>query len=83
VNISAVAHSVMLQLYLRHDFYNIIFKVKYKLYIASGSAPPPPGKEKFLVRTWVNSVNILRFGPKQIVYFLNITSALRAPSVRN
>ena len=26
-------------LYLVHEFYNIIFKVKYKLYIASGSAP--------------------------------------------
>jgi hypothetical protein len=35
--ISAVAHSVML--YLRHDFYNIIFKLKHKLYIVSGSSP--------------------------------------------
>jgi hypothetical protein len=26
---------------LRHDFYNIIFKIKHKLYIASGSAPLP------------------------------------------
>jgi hypothetical protein len=25
-------------LYLQHDFYNIIFKIKHKLYIASGSA---------------------------------------------
>jgi hypothetical protein len=23
-------------------FYNVIFKIKHKLYIASGSAPPPP-----------------------------------------
>jgi hypothetical protein len=38
--INAVAKSVML--YLRHDFYNIIFNIKYKLYIASGSVPPPP-----------------------------------------
>jgi hypothetical protein len=30
----------MLQLHLWHDFYNIVFKIKHKLYIASGSAPP-------------------------------------------
>jgi hypothetical protein len=40
--INAVADSVMF--YLQHDFYNIIFKIKRKLCIASGSAPP---KEKF------------------------------------
>jgi hypothetical protein len=34
--INAVAYSVML--YLRHDFYKIIFKIKRKLYIAPGSA---------------------------------------------
>jgi hypothetical protein len=32
--INAVADSVML--YLQHDFYNIIFKMKHKLHIASG-----------------------------------------------
>jgi hypothetical protein len=36
--INAVADSVML--YLQHNFYNIIFKIKHKLYIASWSAPP-------------------------------------------
>jgi hypothetical protein len=35
--INAVAGSVILC--LQYDFYNIIFKIKYKLYIASGSAP--------------------------------------------
>jgi hypothetical protein len=40
--INAVANSVMLQLYLRHDFCNTVFKIKYKLYIASRSAAPPP-----------------------------------------
>jgi hypothetical protein len=44
---NVVANSVML--YLKHDFYNIIFKIKYKLYIASVSDTPP--KEKFWVRT--------------------------------
>jgi hypothetical protein len=34
-----IAGSVML--YLQHDFYNIIFKIKHKLHIVSGSAPPP------------------------------------------
>jgi hypothetical protein len=38
MNIDAVTDSVML--YLQRDFYNIIFKIKNKLYIASGSAPP-------------------------------------------
>jgi hypothetical protein len=41
--INAVADGIMLQLYLRRDFYNIIFKIRRKLhvYIASGSAPCP------------------------------------------
>jgi hypothetical protein len=38
--INTVADSAML--YLRHDFYNIIFKIKHKLHIASGLAPSPP-----------------------------------------
>jgi hypothetical protein len=29
----AVASSVMLQLYIRHGFYNIIFKIERKIYI--------------------------------------------------
>jgi hypothetical protein len=48
VYINAVSNSVML--YLRHDCYNIIFIIKYKLLIASGSVPLP--NEKFWVRTW-------------------------------
>ena len=31
--INAVDNNVMLQVYLRHDFYNIIFNMKHKLYI--------------------------------------------------
>jgi len=42
--INAAANSVVLQLYLRHDFYDVVFKIKRKLYIASGSAPPPKKK---------------------------------------
>jgi hypothetical protein len=37
--INAVPGSVIL--YLQHDFYDIVLKIKHKLYIASGSAPPP------------------------------------------
>jgi len=37
---NAVEISVMLQLYLQHECYNIIFKIKHKLYIASGPLPP-------------------------------------------
>jgi hypothetical protein len=46
--INAVADSVML--YLRHDFYNTIFKIKRNVYIASGLPPPSPN-EKFWMRT--------------------------------
>jgi hypothetical protein len=56
MSINAVADSVML--YLPHDFYNIIFKIKYKLYIASRSALPQ--KEKFWVHTctWVTGFTV-------------------------
>jgi hypothetical protein len=39
-----VANCVMLHLYLRHDFCNILFKTKRKSHIIlrSGPAPPPP-----------------------------------------
>jgi hypothetical protein len=43
--INAVAGSVMLC--LQHDFYNIIFKIKHKLFIDSRSNPPSPPKKKF------------------------------------
>jgi hypothetical protein len=46
---NAVSDSVML--YFQHDFYNLIFITKHKLYIASGSPHPPPPEEKFCVRT--------------------------------
>jgi hypothetical protein len=39
-SIKAFADSLML--YLQHDFYNIILKIKLKLYIASGKRPPRP-----------------------------------------
>jgi hypothetical protein len=37
---------------LQHGFYNIIFKIKHKLYIASevSPSPPPPPKGHFWVR---------------------------------
>jgi glucose/arabinose dehydrogenase len=31
-------------MYLQHDFYNIIFKIKHELYIALGWTPPPRAK---------------------------------------
>jgi hypothetical protein len=39
----------MLQLYLLHDFYNIVFKIKHNIYITSGSAA---SNEKFWVRAY-------------------------------
>jgi hypothetical protein len=42
----AVANTVML--YLQHDFCNIIFKIKHKLYIPSGLGSPPPPQTKIL-----------------------------------
>ena len=43
--INAVANGVMLQFYLRSDFYKTVFKIKHKLHRASGSAPPPQIKK--------------------------------------
>jgi hypothetical protein len=40
--INAVANGFILQLYLRHNFYNLTFNMKHKLDTPSGSAPPPP-----------------------------------------
>jgi hypothetical protein len=42
--INARAGNVMLQSYLCHNFYNIIFKIIHKLYITS-AAPPPPAPQ--------------------------------------
>jgi hypothetical protein len=44
IYINAFADSVML--YLQHDFYNMIFKIEPRLYIASGSVPPPPNPKR-------------------------------------
>ena len=38
---NAIAKSVMLQLLLQHNIYNILFKIKHKVYMASHSAPNP------------------------------------------
>jgi len=46
--INAVANGVMLQFYLRSDFYKTVFKIKHKLHRASGSAPPPQIKKKWM-----------------------------------
>jgi hypothetical protein len=35
-------NSVMLQSYLRHDFYSILFQIKHKLHIPQGQPPLPP-----------------------------------------
>jgi hypothetical protein len=40
IYLNTVANSVTVQLYLKRDFYNLIFQIKRKLYVASGSAPP-------------------------------------------
>jgi len=44
VYINVGADGVMLQLTLRHDFYNTTFKIEHKFYIASGSAHPTEWK---------------------------------------
>jgi len=46
--VNVVANSVMLQLYLRHDFYSISFKIKQIIYNLRFSPPLTPIK-KFLV----------------------------------
>jgi hypothetical protein len=37
--VNAVANSVISLLYLRHNFYNVIFNIKHKLRIVAVSAP--------------------------------------------
>jgi len=41
MHINAAAKSIMLQLHLGLDFYNVVYKIKPVLYIASVSAPLP------------------------------------------
>jgi hypothetical protein len=55
--INAVADSVMLC--LLQDFYNIIFKIKHKLYVTSGSAPTPPPPQGKIVGTHLPSMTEL------------------------
>jgi hypothetical protein len=71
--INAVADSVML--YLQHEFYNIIFKITHKLYIASRSAAPPPPRKKSGARLPVGAVEggnlhltVIVTGAIEIVY---------------
>jgi hypothetical protein len=45
ISVLGVENSIMFLLYLGHDFYNIILKIKHKLYIASGSAPSVKNSE--------------------------------------
>jgi hypothetical protein len=58
--INAAAKSVILYL---HDFYNTIFKIKRKLYITSGSAPPPPRKNSGCAHgpAWPTHIILLLF----------------------
>jgi hypothetical protein len=69
--INEVAGSVME--YFKHDFYNIIFKIKHKFYITSLCQPPRPhpSKKKFWVRTlnlWTlnGNVPVLPFACKRV-----------------
>jgi hypothetical protein len=54
--INAVSGSVML--YLQHDFYNIIFKIKQIIY--SLRVIPLPPQEKFWVRACVKEITSIR-----------------------
>jgi hypothetical protein len=56
VYVNWVANSVILQLHLRHDFYNIIFEIRYKI-CSLRVSPPQPLKEKFWVRTCSRSLS--------------------------
>jgi len=44
---NAVVNSVMLQLYLQHDFYKIIFKIQNKSYSSFKVSNPPPKKNSW------------------------------------
>ena len=57
IYIYAVANSVVFLLYLKNIFYNIVLEMNVGLYIASGSAPPCPGKNFWVptVPCWTKS----------------------------
>ena len=58
-------------LYLRHDFCNIMFKIKHKLYMYSGSAPPSPSE-----KLWVATC-FFAFFPFMSRHFLSYCFRLR------
>jgi hypothetical protein len=80
--INAVAKSVM---YLQHDFYNTILKITHKLYIAAGSAPPPPpGKilgAHLVVKGRANISSVLtKYKKFHLTYFMLKILSLRSVS---
>jgi hypothetical protein len=74
--IKAVAGSVMLC--LQHDYYNIVFKIKHKLYIVSGSAPPPP-RRKILAAHLIQ--DNFRFLAHTSSYTLSLTAKFQVLTV--
>ena len=58
--------NIMLQLYLWHDFHNIIFKIKNELYSVTGSVPPPRNGKVLGVAPVVvkpNTITVIIFSP--------------------
>jgi len=55
---AVLANSAASHLYLRHDFYTVILKVKYELYIGSGS-PSTPRKKLFCYAPGCRTLNYI------------------------
>ena len=74
----------MLHLHLRHNSYDIVFKLKHKLYIALGSAHPPlpPAMKNFgrtpvtATETW-KGISLLAFTLAFLSYISGITEDIR------
>jgi hypothetical protein len=66
--INAVADSAML--YLQHDSYNIVLKIKYKLYTISGSAPPPSRCAPAVARVILTSVEFFFLKLRPLLFTL-------------
>jgi len=76
-------NGAMLRLYLRHDFYNLIFKMKHThiyIYISSRSAPPPPIKI-VVAHWWPVSGRRIESGP--FTDELRMLTAGQRPSARS
>ena len=79
--IETTTNVAMLQLYKRHDFYNLIFKMKHRLSISSRSAPHPTPIKVVDAHLWPVSGRRIESGP--FADEVRILTAGQRPSARS